>query len=171
MESKTEILNRLGKKDGFDEQRWVTACNISEEKDIHVNFCFESLISLEEKDLIQINSVSFIELLSNNITYLAYPCKKCKIGYERLDSISKEELIKSKTFKVIYTDESGFLNDDVVIYNENNLGFVVTEKEINEKHKTYLSAKGIERKKRLLKDILLDKIVNIHNKKKTDEKE
>jgi len=68
METKQEILDRLGKKDGFDEKRWLTACNISQEKDIHVNFCFESLISLEEKGLIQAssNSLEGLEYLLTN---------------------------------------------------------------------------------------------------------
>lgn len=50
MESKQEILERLGKKDGFDERRWETACDMAQELDAHVNFCFESIISLEKKD-------------------------------------------------------------------------------------------------------------------------
>ena len=54
MESKKEIIERLGKKDGFDEKRWETASNMSQEQDIHVNTCFESIINLEKKGLISI---------------------------------------------------------------------------------------------------------------------
>ena len=55
MESKQEILERLGKKDGCDEKRWETACDMAQELDTHVNFCFDSIAGLEEKGLIQFN--------------------------------------------------------------------------------------------------------------------
>ena len=57
METKEEILERLGKKDGFDETRWETACNMAQEEDIHVNFCFESILNLENKGLTQLQVV------------------------------------------------------------------------------------------------------------------
>lgn len=102
-----------------------------------------------------------IKLILDKKTYIAYPCKKCKMGYERLEYISKEEIIKSKILEFEYSDESGFLEEDVVVFNENNLGFVIREKEIEKSYKTYLSAKGINRIKRLLKDILLNEISNM----------
>ena len=58
MESKEEILNTLGKRDGLDNKRWDLACEMSKKQDIHVNFAFESLINLETKELIQFNKIT-----------------------------------------------------------------------------------------------------------------
>lgn len=55
METKDEIIERLGKKDGKDEARWQTAVMLSGELDLHVNFCFRDLVELENKDFVYID--------------------------------------------------------------------------------------------------------------------
>lgn len=66
MESKEEILKRLGKGDGFDEERWKLACESAQENDIHVNFCFKSLIQLEDKGLIKLNLVTLEDCVNKS---------------------------------------------------------------------------------------------------------
>lgn len=55
METKSEIMQRLGKQDGKDEARWQTAIMLSGELDLHVNFCFRDLVELENKDFVYID--------------------------------------------------------------------------------------------------------------------
>lgn len=66
MESKEGILKRLGKGDGFDEERWKLACESAQEHDIHVNFCFKSLIELEDKGLIKLNLVTLEDCVNKS---------------------------------------------------------------------------------------------------------
>jgi len=110
-----------------------------------------------------------IELVLNEKTYIAIPCKLYSInflsfifGYEKIAYISEREIIESRSFKYYeYLDEFGLIGNDLVVYNENNFGFVITEKEIERSCETYLSTKRVKRIKRLLKNILLDKISNM----------
>ena len=57
MEDKEELLKRLGKNDGYDEFRWKVASDMALELDRHINFCFESLISLEKNKLIRVEEI------------------------------------------------------------------------------------------------------------------
>lgn len=54
LEEKEELLKRLGKSDGYDDIRWFLAIDMAGEFDKHVNFCFESVISLENDGLIKV---------------------------------------------------------------------------------------------------------------------
>lgn len=91
METKEEILKRLGKKDGHDEIRWETACNMAQEQDRHVNFCFESILKLEDKGLIQLQEVkNDFEICTcechtdENIRHMMPCCCQCKYCGENI---------------------------------------------------------------------------------------
>jgi hypothetical protein len=55
MQDKKKTILEYGKDDGNDEERWSTACYLSQELDTHVNICFEKVVSLEERGLIKLN--------------------------------------------------------------------------------------------------------------------
>jgi len=67
METKSEIIQRLGKQDGNDEVRWQTAISMACELDRHVNFCFESLIKLENKNFVFIDGQGVCKKYPKNI--------------------------------------------------------------------------------------------------------
>ena len=52
METKEEVIKRFGKNDGFDEDRWKGAIQMSGEIDCHVNTCFVRLLKLEDDGII-----------------------------------------------------------------------------------------------------------------------
>lgn len=54
--TKAEILEKFGLNDGHDEERFTKACQLSAELDTPLFKCFETLISLEKKGLIQLVS-------------------------------------------------------------------------------------------------------------------
>ncbi|MCP3942417.1 MAG: hypothetical protein GY710_13145 [Desulfobacteraceae bacterium] len=54
---KKNIIKKYGKHDGNDHHRWVNAAEMAAENDYHVEICFKSLISLEDKGLIVLNEV------------------------------------------------------------------------------------------------------------------
>ena len=58
MESKEQLLARLGKNDGNDGARWDLAVDMAGELDRHINFCFEEVIELENKGLIELKNVA-----------------------------------------------------------------------------------------------------------------
>lgn len=101
-----------------------------------------------------------IELEINNKIYAAFPCEKNLLGYTQIACVSEDEIKKSKKFICVDTDEFlGQTNEDLVIHNENNLGFVISRKEIEKGYGTYLSCKG----KNKIKRLLLDKLLFIQN--------
>ena len=54
MMSKDEIIERYGKKDGYDEDRYLAAMDMSAKTDRPLFICFEGLINLENKGLIEL---------------------------------------------------------------------------------------------------------------------
>lgn len=58
METKEQLLTRLGKNDDNDDVRWDLAIDMAGELDRHVNFCFEEVIELENKGLIELRIVA-----------------------------------------------------------------------------------------------------------------
>lgn len=47
------IFKQCEKNDNLDEKRWETACQMSQETNCHIRKCFDTLIFLENKKLIQ----------------------------------------------------------------------------------------------------------------------
>lgn len=106
MESKQEILERLGKKDGFDERRWETACDMSQEIDTHVNFCFESIMGLEEKGLIHFNVITLEECVNE--------CYKNNEFVKEFNRLNKSNLKSSNGFYVQIDKVTGKRKDDLL---------------------------------------------------------
>ena len=51
--NKEETIKRFGRQDGCDELRWEGACEQSQLIDAPVFMCFEGLVNLEKKGLIE----------------------------------------------------------------------------------------------------------------------
>ena len=56
---KQRVISQYGKGDNLDERRWESACRIAQKTDCHVGRCFQALVSLEKKGMIQIISCKF----------------------------------------------------------------------------------------------------------------
>lgn len=54
--NKDEIIEKFGKKDGFDEDRYKEAVKIASLIDKPLFLCFEGLINLENKGLVELVS-------------------------------------------------------------------------------------------------------------------
>ena len=106
MESKQEILERLGKKDGFDERRWETACGMAQEQDTHVNFCFEFIIGLEEKGLIQFNVITLEDCVNE--------CYKNNEFVREFNRLNKSNLKSSNGFYAQIDKVTGKRKDDLL---------------------------------------------------------
>jgi len=97
VESKEELLKRLGKNDGNNETRWLLAVDMCGRLDRHVNFCFESVIKLEDNGLIELN------MNKNEIT---------KVFKESYLNLSLEESLKKRfasTITHIFKNEHDFI--------------------------------------------------------------
>lgn len=110
MESKQEILKRLGKGDGFDERRWETACDMAQELDTHVNFCFESIIGLEEKGLIQLNVITLEDCVNE--------CYKNNEFIKEFNRLNKSNLKCSNGFYTEIDIATGKMKDDLTKFVE-----------------------------------------------------
>lgn len=105
MESKQKILERLGKKDGFDERRWEIACDMAQELDIHVNFCFESLLRLEEKGFIQFNVITLEDCVNE--------CYKNNEFVKEFNRLNNSNLKCSNSFYTQIDIATGKTKDDL----------------------------------------------------------
>lgn len=105
MESKEEILQRLGKGDGHDEKRWEIACDMAQEQDRHVNFCFESLIKLEDKELIKLNLVTLEECVNK--------CYQSDEFVKQFNRLNKSNLKCSNGFYTEIDIATGKMKDDL----------------------------------------------------------